>query len=512
MPLPGKPPLVLFEDDHLLAIDKPAGINTHKPDRYAQDGIHEWLQKQHPDWRRLSILHRLDKETSGAMVFGKTPLANRSITEQFTAGTLRKTYLFLTAGVPSQATTTITAPIEGKPARTVFRVRESRGALKLVEAEPSTGRTHQVRIHAMQAGLPVCGDREHGAAACGFPRLMLHAWRLELRHPKAGSPLRLEAPFSNVAFSCDDRFIEMTHSRAAFLCAREVRELLFDPRTTDCYRLISPGADGLGDVAADRFGGIVVVRCSPDRLSELEPLLSDFYERVVPVATRAPAIRMPNSGRASPSCLAQENGLRFLIRTDQGFSPGLFLDQRENRRRLREFAAGKEVLNCFAYTCAFSVAAAAGGGRTTSVDLSKSYLEWGRENFRVNGLDPAGHDFLYGDVFDWLKRFEKRGRQWDIVMLDPPTFGTTKKGRVFRAAKDYLELARLAARLVRTGGTLFCSTNQRSISPESFVETIQRALRMEKREWQAIHFETQPPDFRVAEGEQPYLKTFWIGL
>jgi 23S rRNA (cytosine1962-C5)-methyltransferase len=197
---------------------------------------------------------------------------------------------------------------------------------------------------------------------------------------------------------------------------------------------------------------------------------------------------------------------------DQGFSPGLFPDQRENRRRLRELSAGKEVLNCFAYTCSFSVAAAAGGGFTTSVDLNKAYLDWGRENFRVNELPLDKHDFIYGDVLDWLKRFAKRNRQWDIVVLDPPTFGTTKKGRIFRAARDYQELVRLAARLLRKEGILFCSTNQRSVTPEQFLATLQSACRAEKRAVLRVEFETQPLDFRVTQGEKPYLKTFWLTL
>ena len=115
-------------------------------------------------------------------------------------------------------------------------------------------------------------------------------------------------------------------------------------------------------------------------------------------------------------------------------------------------------------------------------------------------------------MFDWIQRFAKRGRQWDIVLLDPPTFGTTKQGRVFRAAKDYEALVRQAARLVRTGGVLFCSTNQHTVAPEAFLETVQRAVRAEKREVRTAEYETLPLDFRLAGGEKPYLKTFWLSL
>jgi 23S rRNA (cytosine1962-C5)-methyltransferase len=357
-----------------------------------------------------------------------------------------------------------------------------------------------VRIHAAQAGFPILGDAQYGRARSGVPRVMLHAARLELRHPMTGLQLRLEAPTPRIFRNFD-----------ALVCAEEFRELLFDEATTNCHRLIASQADGFDGITADRFGEAMLVQTVaphkpfPDSLSERHAL---FVQDLTPGSRTKPKQLTGNI----QSFVARENGLNFLIRMDQGFSPGLFLDQRENRRHLREIARGKDVLNCFAYTCSFSVAAAAGGGKTTSLDLSKPYLDWGRDNFRANNLIPDQHDFIYGDVFDWLKRFAKRGRQWDIVLLDPPTFGTTKRGRVFRAARDYVELIQLAAKLVSRSGTLFCSTNQRSVSAKQFLTAIQRGLSLEKRGWSGIEFETQPFDFRVPEGEQPYLKTFWITL
>ena len=517
-------PLILLEDDHLLAIHKPSGINTHKPDRYAQDGIHEWLQKQRAEWRTLAILQRLDKETSGVMVFGKTTLANKSLTEQFERGQVTKTYLFLTSSQPNSSTATIATPIDGKPARTRFRVVGKRGAFTCVEAQPETGRTHQVRIHAAEAGFPVGGDKQYGPASVPTPRLLLHAARLELRHPLSGAPLRIETPQPVWFLQWNGRSTVKTtlpiterggRERAAMECAQEFRRLLFDGEVTDSYRLISSAGDGFPGLVVDRFGGALLVQrfetntVVPMEIEAMADRYAIYSQDMAGFARSKPALW---KGDSIDSLRATEHGLRFVIRMDQGFSPGIFLDQRENRRRLRSIAAGRSVLNCFAYTCAFSVAAAAGGGKTTSVDLSKAYLDWGRENFRANHLNPDQHDFIYGDVFDWLKRFARRGRQWDIVLLDPPTFGTTKKGKTFRAAKDYFELVQLAVKLVRQGGTLFGSTNLRSSSAEQFVTGIERAVRDEKRSIVSTAFETQPFDFRVAEGEKPYLKTFWLTL
>src|SRR5580693_748381 len=90
------PPCVIFEDEHLLVVNKPAGMNTHAPSPFAGEGIYEWLKTREPRWSRLAIIHRLDKETSGVMVFGKTPVANRSLTEQFTQHTIIKKYQLVT--------------------------------------------------------------------------------------------------------------------------------------------------------------------------------------------------------------------------------------------------------------------------------------------------------------------------------------------------------------------------------------------------------------------------------
>ncbi len=89
-------PCVIFEDEHLLVVNKPAGLNTHAPSPYAGEGLYDWLRTREPRWERLAIMHRLDKETSGVMVFAKSALANRSLTDQFTQRAVRKEYLLLT--------------------------------------------------------------------------------------------------------------------------------------------------------------------------------------------------------------------------------------------------------------------------------------------------------------------------------------------------------------------------------------------------------------------------------
>jgi 23S rRNA (cytosine1962-C5)-methyltransferase len=563
--------LILFEDEHLLAIHKPSGINTHKPDRYAPDGIHEWLVKRcgmairtgrdkadsarhakqnvAPTRATLSILHRLDKDTSGVLVFGKTTKANQSLSRQFESHRIEKQYLFLSASKPSR----VRFHAQSGDAVTEFEYVQPHGDLFLIEARPLTGKTHQIRRHAADNGFPIVGDVKYGGDP--GPRLMLHAHKLTFEHPATGGRMTIEA-------SIPATFEEMD----ALTAAVEFRELLFgesgepasatdrnlDPKgaPTNAFRLVAGAADGFSDVVVDSYAGKLLVqwqsetamkqaaalyealrvRTAPEAIYEQlvtkqkrtvpEPVLEGRPEPVLShEASRPPALgeerpRSRPGGMALQERFAvRENGLTFLINFGEGLSTGLFLDQRENRRRLAtENLAGKTVLNCFSYTCGFSVAAARAGAVTTSIDLSRRYLEWGKENFRVNQLDPDLHQFLLGDVFEWLKRFHKRGQTWDVVILDPPTFATTKQGRAFRAVRDYEELEAQAIGVVAKNGLLLCSTNQRTLAPDKFEASLEKAARQAGRVIVSADFETLPFDFRVAERERPYLKTFWARL
>jgi 23S rRNA (cytosine1962-C5)-methyltransferase len=241
----------------------------------------------------------------------------------------------------------------------------------------------------------------------------------------------------------------------------------------------------------------------------------------------APTTSCPRLFRGEPApdrFVVRENGVQFELSFAEGYSSGLFLDQRENRRRLlqrhvaadfalwAEPAPAVEVLNVFAYTCAFSVCAALAGARTTSLDLSKKHLEWGRRNFALNGLDPAAHDFIFGDAFDWLRRLARKTRRFDLVLLDPPTFSTSKTGGAFRAELDFGRLVAGAVKLVQPGGVLFASTNAARLSPEDWVATVSGAIAATGRRILRQHFGPQPPDFPIRREEPGYLKTLWLRL
>ncbi len=163
---------------------------------------------------------------------------------------------------------------------------------------------------------------------------------------------------------------------------------------------------------------------------------------------------------------------------------------------------GLKLLNTFAYTGAFSIAAAAAGAETTTLDLSQPYLDWAKRNFHHNRLDPAAHHFCKGDTFHWLRRFVKQGRRFDAIVLDPPTFSRDENGRVFRVEKDFGELAALAMQALATDGWLLCCTNFRGISARDFERMLLARLPRPMRAGHAA----MPPDFT----DTAYLKSVWL--
>ena len=523
--------LILFEDEHLLVVNKPAGMNTHAPGPFAGEGLYEWLKHREPRWASLAILHRLDKETSGVIVFGKSTLANRSLTEQFTRHSVHKTYRLVTDRPVKFKTLIVVSTLirvgdkySSRPlhtgsdrAETHFRVVESSAGRTVIEAEPVTGRTHQIRVHAAAEDFPILGDALYGGTPA--PRVFLHAAALTFAHPATGTQVKFTAPED---FSADARLA--------------LREALMDPEHTNAYRLIHGAADGWQNWHLERLGDFLLSQAAEpldaQQLVELQRLQRHcqsrgLYHKLLTRQTRRATAAQASprlvSGEAPPGpFLVRENGVSFELSFNEGYSVGLFLDQRENRRRLLtnhvaadfsvfpEGAAGAQVLNTFAYTCGFSVCAALAGARTTSLDLSKKYLEWGRRNFALNQLDAAAHDFIHGDVFDWLRRLAKKSRAFDLILLDPPTFSQSKKAGSFQAEKDYGRLAAAALPPLKPGGLLFASTNAARLEPEKFLATLAAAVHSAGRKILRQHFVPQPPDFPIHRDEPAYLKTVWL--
>ena len=208
------PPLSILHEDHwVLAVDKPAGLATQAPKVRAPGELtaHErvLLQLAARDGRRREVLmfHRLDRLTTGVLLFARHHDAARSLSAAWGTPAVRKTYLVVVEGDPGPGSLTLNGAIahdrlvpgryrvsrRGKPAVTRVRRLASRGELALVEASPLTGRTHQVRVHLAEAGFPVAGDSLYGGSG-SVPRPFLHAWRLAFPHPQGGRTVHLTAP------------------------------------------------------------------------------------------------------------------------------------------------------------------------------------------------------------------------------------------------------------------------------------------------------------------------------
>jgi 23S rRNA (cytosine1962-C5)-methyltransferase len=569
---------VIFEDDHLLAVNKPAGMNTHAPSPYAGEGLYEWLRNREPGWATLAIIHRLDKETSGVILFAKTTLASRSLTEQFTKRSVRKRYVFLTDRVAKEKEFSIKSalvragekylsrPLHAgcETAETKFRILDQVPALRDTRillrsqkisssdpsnapflkawiAEPTSGRTHQIRVHAAGQGLPILGDILYGGTAAA--RVYLHASELSLKHPATGEGIMFQV---QPDFQANPRM--------------QMREQLIDAEFTNSFRAVHGSSDGWPGWYVERLGDFLLSQSETPsdarQQSQLRQIIEHLcvrgaYHKVLrrEVCGTSPtdaAARVIFGEPALRSFVIRENGLQFEISFTEGYSTGLFLDQRDNRRRLitgyvapgfllsplnrgslptnpledqakiddsrQKRDSAPTLLNTFAYTCAFSVCAAKAGLRTTSLDLSKKYLEWGKRNFALNHISTAGHEFICGDVFDWLRRFRKKELTFDIILLDPPTFSRSKTSGIFRVEKDYGRLLKLALPLVKSGGLLFASTNAANWPAEEFIEGLKAEVHVAARRIAQLQFVPQPPDFPISRAEPGYLKTVWMRI
>src|SRR5947207_10561475 len=207
---------VIFEDDDLLVLNKPAGIVMHPGAGHQQHTLVNALLAHCQNLsgiggkERPGIVHRLDKETSGALVIAKNDATHHDLSSQFAARTMTKIYLALVAGILRHRTGVIDKAIarhpvhrqrmsiarrQGRSAKTEYRVLRSGGDISLVECTLHSGRTHQIRVHLHDLGHPVLGDKLYGGKRAGdFPRQMLHAWKLAFRHPRSAEQMTFEAP------------------------------------------------------------------------------------------------------------------------------------------------------------------------------------------------------------------------------------------------------------------------------------------------------------------------------
>lgn len=281
----------------------------------------------------------------------------------------------------------------------------------------------------------------------------------------------------------------------------------FSAERTNAYRICNK-PEGW----AERFGADILVSYKTEAtreqiLHELEEwalLGEERFERIF-----ARYLPVQNAERHAPQLLSGNNetplqrtviedGLCYAIDFGAGYSVGLFLDQRANRQFVRR-AAPKHLLNCFAYTCSFSVAAGIAGADSLSVDLSKKSLNRGRDNFMLNRLATDRHRFLADDVLQVLPRLARKGERFDMIILDPPTFSRSRTGKAWQVERDFERLLLAALEVAARDAKILLSTNCTKLNGRA-LEVMGRYCLKATRRAASFQFPPRLPDFPPGAG------------
>jgi 23S rRNA (cytosine1962-C5)-methyltransferase len=236
--------------------------------------------------------------------------------------------------------------------------------------------------------------------------------------------------------------------------------------------------------------------------------LSRMFARFLPrqnAERDAPRLLLGDE-KANLRTVVVECCLQYGIDFGAGYSVGLFVDQRENRRFVRKVEP-KRLLNCFAYTCSFSVAAASVGATTLNVDLSRKSLGRGRENFALNSLPVTGHRFITDDVFEVLPRLVRKGEKFDMIALDPPTFSRSRRGKTFQVQSDFETLLLSALEVAERDSHILLSTNCSNLN-ERALEVMARFCLKATRRAGKFHREPKPIEFPPGAAAS----TIWLTL
>ncbi|MGQ5178043.1 class I SAM-dependent rRNA methyltransferase [Bacillus halotolerans] len=308
--------------------------------------------------------------------------------------------------------------------------------------------------------------------------------------------------------------------------AVQARANLFAAPDTTAFRLFNGEGDGIGGVTVDYYDGYLLLQWySKGIYTFKETLIAALDELDIEYKAIYEKKRFDTAGqyvedddfvkgeRGEFPIIIQENGIQYAVDLNEGAMTGIFLDQRHVRKAIRDrYASGKNVLNTFSYTGAFSVAAALGGAeKTTSVDVANRSLAKTIEQFSVNKLDYEAHDIKVMDVFKYFSYAAKKDLRFDLIVLDPPSFARTKK-RTFSAAKDYKNLLKETIAITADKGIIVASTNSSAFGMKKFKGFIDAAFKEANERYTIIEEFTLPEDFKTmsAYPEGNYLKVVFL--
>jgi 23S rRNA (cytosine1962-C5)-methyltransferase len=365
------------------------------------------------------------------------------------------------------------------------------GAIARVEGSPGAGDT--VRIHAQ--------DGRFLALAAYNPVSQISARVWDWR---------------------EDTRIDAGFFRERVAAAMQMREALIDTEAGGAVRLIHGESDGLPGLIADRYGDVVVMQISSagchrwrdaitaalDELTAARALYERSDADVLELEGLERRIGVLRGTLEPPQVEIRENGARFKVDVARGHKTGFYLDQRDNRQFVGKIAVSRDVLNCFCYTGSFTVHALANGAKSvTSVDSSADALQLAQEHVRINGLPADRCEWIEADVFQSLRKLRDQGRQFDLIILDPPKFAPTS-ATAERAARGYKDINLLAFKLLRPGGLLATFSCSGGVSADLFRKIVAGAALDASVDAQIVGQFQAAPDHPVAlafpEGE--YLK------
>lgn len=307
--------------------------------------------------------------------------------------------------------------------------------------------------------------------------------------------------------------------------ALERREALFADPDTTAFRVFNGEGDGVGGLSIDFFDGYYMVSWYSQGIYSMKHHVYSVLDKIVEYKgiyekkrfdTKGEYIEQDDFVRGEQGdfpIIVKENGMNFAVNLNDGAMTGIFLDQRDMRQAIRnKYAQGKNVLNTFSYTGAFSVAAVLGGAmKTTSVDLAKRSLAKTIEQFSVNGIDYEQQDIKVMDVFEYFRYAKRNELKFDLVILDPPSFARTKKYS-FSTAKDYPALLKDAIAITEKNGVIVASTNNASFGMKKFKTFIEEAFKDAGSSFKILEESSLPRDFRTSRDfpEFNYLKVVVI--
>ena len=303
------------------------------------------------------------------------------------------------------------------------------------------------------------------------------------------------------------------------------RKQFYKSNDTTAFRVLNGEGDGLGGLIIDYYDGYYVVSWYSEGIYTFRDEIIAALQKVANFKGIYEKKRFDTKGkyiegddfvageRGEFPLIVKENGVNFAVYLNDGAMVGVFLDQRNVRKQIRDkYAQGRTVLNMFSYTGAFSVFAALGGAsKTTSVDLANRSLSKTIEQFSVNEIDYEAQDIIVEDVFLYFKYAAKKKMKFDMVVLDPPSFARSKK-YTFSAAKDYKNLLQETIAITENNGIIVASTNCSAFDMKKFKGFIDTAFKEMNGKYKILEEHSLPEDFRTIDQfkEGDYLKVVFI--